>query len=99
MENVVKFEPKRASVGPMVTVSLDDVIRVLAGQTTVQDLEWERRHKERIDALMAFDVPTLREIWDNIGDDSYYDGPHGCHDIADVYRVMNMKGDGHYCAV
>lgn len=99
MAEIIEFPERKPVEGTFQTVTLDELLSVLAGRTTVEDLAWERRHKERIDALMAFDIPTLRRMWDNIGDDSYYDGPEGSHDIADIWRVLNMKGDGRYCAV
>jgi hypothetical protein len=50
--------------------------------------------------LLKFDVPTLRRMWDEVSDDdSFYDGPEGSFDCADIHMVLNLKGDGAYCAV
>lgn len=41
----------------------------------------------------------MRRFWDEIGDDSFYHGPEGSFDCADIHGYMNMTGDGSYCAV
>lgn len=41
----------------------------------------------------------MRRFWDSIGDDSFYHGPEGDFDCADIHGYMNMIGDGEYCAV
>lgn len=41
----------------------------------------------------------MRRFWDEIGDDSFYHGPEGTFDCADIHSYMNMIGDGAYCAV
>lgn len=41
----------------------------------------------------------MRRMWDAIGDDSFYHGPDGDFDCADIHSYMNMIGDGGYCAV
>lgn len=44
-------------------------------------------------------LTDLRRVWDNVGDDSFYTGPEGSFDCADIHGYMNMLGDGAYCAV
>lgn len=46
-----------------------------------------------------FSETDLRRFWDGIGDDSFYHGPEGSFDCADIHGYMNMTGDGDYCAV
>lgn len=42
----------------------------------------------------------MRRFWDGISDyDSFYHGPEGDFDCADIHGYMNMLGDGSYCAV
>lgn len=49
----------------------------------------------RVRALMAFDVPALRTMWDNVGENSFC----GDADCADIHAALTLKGDGDYCAV
>lgn len=44
-------------------------------------------------------VEEMRKFWDGLGGDSFYDGPEGSFDCADIHGYMNMIGDGRYCAV
>jgi hypothetical protein len=54
----------------------------------------------RITALFRkYERDTLRRFWDGVGDDSFYHGPEGDFDCADIHFYMNLKGDGEYCAV
>lgn len=41
----------------------------------------------------------MRRFWDEVGDDSFYHGPEGDFDCADIHGYMNIIGDGAYCAV
>lgn len=99
MAEIVPFPERKPVEGTLQTVSLDELLSVLAGRTTVEDIAWERRYREIMATLNAMDVPTLRRLWDGVGDDSFYDGPEGSFDCADIHLALNLKGDGAYCAV
>jgi len=51
------------------------------------------------DMFRSFTKDDLRRFWDGVGDDSFYTGPEGAFDCADIHFYMNMTGDGSYCAV
>lgn len=53
----------------------------------------------RVKALMDFEIGALRRFWDGIGDNSFYHGPEGSFDCADIYSALTLKGDGEYCDV
>lgn len=53
----------------------------------------------RVLGLMDYDVTTLRRFWDNVGDNSFYEGPEGSFDCADIWSALTQKGDVEYCAV
>lgn len=100
MSNIIPFpKPPEDKSEPMVMMTLEQVFQVLTKQKTVADIAWEKRHQERLDELRPYSIADLRRFWDNIGDDSFYTGPEGEFDCADIHRVMNEKGDGIYCAV
>lgn len=55
---------------------------------------------QRVQALFgAFSKEQMRQFWDGVGDDSFYTGPEGEFDCADIHFFMNLTGDGAYCAV
>lgn len=97
MGEVVEFRSPRH--GELMNITMDEFFAVLMGSKSLHDIAWERRHREVIAQLESYDIPTLRRMWDEIGDDSFYTGPEGSFDCADIHRVMNAKGDGVYCAV
>lgn len=90
MTNVVKFPHplvtalKRAGIGPAEWAAL---------------AAYGENGEARREELRPFSVDQLRYFWDNIGDNSFYEGPEGMFDCADIHAVMNEKGDGYYCAV
>lgn len=90
MTNVVKFPD-----------SLDRMIKRLNfGQADWDALAaYGENGETRREELRPFSVGQLRHFWDNIGDNSFYEGPEGMFDCADIHAVMNEKGDGIYCAV
>jgi hypothetical protein len=47
----------------------------------------------------GFSKDDMRKFWDGVGDDSFYSGPEGEFDCADIHFFMNLSGDGSYCAV
>ena len=49
--------------------------------------------------FQGFSKEHLRKLWDGVGDDSFYSGPEGEFDCADIHFFMNLTGDGAYCAV
>ena len=59
--------------------------------------EWivAKVREARLQELRAMSITELRELWDNVGDDSF----SGDYDCEYVHLVMNEKGDGDYCAV
>ena len=81
-------------------LTMDEVVAVLSRRKTLEDIRIDRLHAATISRVMAFDVPTLRRMWDEINDDdSFYHGAEGDFDCADIHRALNLKGDGIYCAV
>lgn len=46
-----------------------------------------------------YERDALRRFWDGVGEDSFYHGPEGDFDCADIHFYMNLTGDGAYCAV
>lgn len=57
----------------------------------------ERNRLAKMFAGMS--ISDMRRFWDGCGDDSFYHGPEGDFDCADIHGYMNMLGDGRYCAV
>lgn len=54
----------------------------------------------RVKKLFApYSKADLRRFWDQVGDDSFYGGPEGSFDCADIHFYMNLTDDGSYCAV
>lgn len=49
--------------------------------------------------FVGMSTVDMRRFWDGVGDDSFYHGPEGDFDCADIHGYMNMLGDGTYCAV
>lgn len=81
-------------------MTLDQVFDVLTRRKTVEQIACERRHDEILNSLRRFSIDDLRRFWDGVSDDtSFYEGPEGSFDVADIHRVLNEKGDGYYCAV
>lgn len=101
MTNVIPFpeKPEEDLSEPMVMMTLEQVFQVLTKQKTIADIRCEQIHEKYLNELRVFDIPTLRRFWDEVGDNSFYEGPEGEFDCADIHRVLNEKGDGYYCAV
>ena len=100
MTNVIPFPAPEPYDGEIQMISLETLFRgMMAGRTSFEDLKRCQAHEDELDRLRALDIPTLRIMWDEVGDDSYYTGPLGDADCADIHRVLNEKGDGYYCAV
>ena len=60
---------------------------------------WAER-KRLHDLFGHFPRVTIRRFWDEVSDaDSFYHGPEGDFDCADIHAYLNIIGDGHYCAV
>lgn len=51
------------------------------------------------DMFRGFSKDEMRSFWDGVADDSFYTGPEGEFDCADIHFYMNLTGDGAYCAV
>lgn len=96
--NIIPF-PNVVREDEIVTVSLEEVFAVLTKQKTIADIRWERAHEANIKALTDMGIERLRHLWDNVGDNSFYEGEFGMHDCADIHTALNRLGDGHYCAV
>lgn len=94
---IVPFPDRKPVEGSFQTVSLNELLQVLAGQKRPADIAWERRWKAELAALMAMDVQALRDLWDRFPEDGSHtvDG----YDLDLVHRALNEKGDGLYCAV
>lgn len=99
MENVVAFPARKPVQVETRAVSLEQMFEVLSGRKTLEDLRREALHEARLTALRVYGVADLRRFWDEIGDNSFYEGPEGMFDCSDIHRVLNEKGDGYYCAV
>jgi len=100
MTNVVPFPKPPVVVDEFVYMTMEQMMQVLSKKKTVADIAWEKRHEERLNELRPYDIPSLRRFWDEVSDEtSFYEGPEGMFDCADIHRVLNEKGDGHYCAV
>lgn len=97
MAEIVPFPERKPVEGSFQTVTLDELLQVLARHKKPADIEWERRWKAELSALMGMDVAALRDLWDRFPDDGSHtvDG----YDLDLVHRALNAKGDGHYCAV
>lgn len=83
----------------IVRVSMEDLMRVWSGQASVEGIRRDALHEECLDELRRWDTPFLRRFWDEVGDNSFYEGPEGKFDCSDIHRVLNERGDGAYCAV
>jgi len=58
------------------------------------------KERRRLAEMFAgYSVEDMRRFWDNVGDNSFYHGPEGDFDCAEIHGYMNMLGDGSYCAV
>lgn len=56
--------------------------------------------ERRVRNLFArYSRDEVRRFWDEVGDDSFYHGPEGDFDCADIHFFMNLSGDRDYCAV
>ena len=77
---------------------MTNVIRLPKAKAESVD-KWERLHEKHLNELRAFSISDLRRFWDEVGDNSFYEGPEGMFDCADIHWVLNEKGDGQYCAV
>lgn len=100
MAEIIQFPAPKPVQAAIQYVSLEEMFSVLTKRKTLAQIGAERIHAAVLDHLRQFDVPNLRRFWDNVSDiDSYYDGPEGSFDCADIHRILNEKGDGHYCAV
>jgi hypothetical protein len=56
--------------------------------------------EQRVSRLFApYSISDMRRFWDQCGEDSFYHGPEGSFDCADIHRRLNELGDGAYCAV
>ena len=56
--------------------------------------------EKRVRTLFSgYSGDQVRRFWDEVGDDSFYHGPEGDFDCADIHFFMNLTGDGAYCAV
>lgn len=97
MGEVVEFRAPQP--GELMEVSLDEMFSVLMGKATLHDVAWNRRHNQIMAELDAMDIPTLRRLWDEVGEDSFYTGPEGSYDCADIHLALNLKGDGLYCCI
>ena len=100
MANVIPF-PARKPVQPEIqTVSLGVFLgAVFDGDFSFEALQRAAMAGARLTAIRALSVQDLRRMWDAVGDDSFYHGPEGSFDCAEIHRVLNEKGDGRYCAV
>lgn len=87
MENVVPFP---ALIGRLARKSGTTEARFKAALD-----DYAEGRDARVKALMAFAIPTLRSMWDNVGDNSFC----GDADCADIHAALTLKGDGDYCAV
>jgi len=101
MTNVIPFpEPAPVEESEMVMMTMEQVFQVLTKQKTVADIKWEKRHEECLNELRPYSIADLRRFWDEVSDEtSFYEGPEGMFDCADIHTVLNEKGDGYYCAV
>lgn len=97
--NISDVRQKAEADAGIVRISMDDLFSMWTGQKTIEDIRRDRLHEQRLDELRRYGVPQLRRFWDEVGDTSYYEGPEGLFDCADIHRVLNEKGDGRYCAV
>ncbi len=68
---------------------------MLAEGKTPEIIRREQVAQARLDSLLALDIPTLRHMWDNVGENSFYRE----WDCAEIHTALNLKGDGAYCAV
>jgi len=92
MTNVTKFPTPMERALKSTGLSIDQINEGLA--------RYEEGQESRMEVLMAMEVHTLRYMWDNVSDDtSFYEGPEGSHDCAEIWMALNAKGDGQYCAV
>lgn len=91
MTNVSKFPSPIERALKSTGLSIDQINEGLAA--------FDQGRGERIAVLMAMEVHTLRYMWDNVGDNSFYEGPEGSHDCAEIWMALGAKGDGEYCAV
>lgn len=97
---IVPFPSPKPAEAEVQMISLEALFRgMMAGEMSFADLKRNQAHENDLDRLRKLDVRTLRTMWDEVGDDSYYHGPHGEADCSDIHRVLNEKGDGYYCAV
>jgi len=101
MTNIIPFpSPMPAQEGEMQYLTLEQFFQVLTKQKTIADLKWEKRHEECLNELRPYSIADLRRFWDEVSDEtSFYEGPEGLFDCADIHTVLNEKGDGYYCAV
>lgn len=81
------------------SITMDDLFAVLAKRKTLDDIKCEKDHEARIKELTDMGVERLRHLWDNVGENSFYEGEFGMHDCADIHAALNRLGDGYYCAV
>lgn len=89
MGDVIKFQPKWVRA----------LIPLIEKINAVPQDVWDRIADEQLTELRNHDVHTLRYMWDNIGDNSFYEGKEGKFDCQFIHQVLNEKGDGYYCAV
>lgn len=100
MSNVVPFPAPKPVKSEIFYMTMDQMMQVLTKQKTVADIKCEQQHEIYLNELRSYDIPTLRRFWDEVSDDdSFYHGPEGEYDCADIHRILNEKGDGYYCAV
>lgn len=93
MTNIIPFpEPVRVET---MTLTLDEIFDFLLKRKSMEDLKRDKENSRRVETLLGMGIPKLRHMWDNLGDDDFYEG----WDCAEIHTALNMLGDGHYCAV
>lgn len=100
MAEVIPFPPRKPAAAEVQTVSLNLFLgAMMAGRADFESIRRDALHEAKLDELRRYDTTFLRRFWDGIGDNSFYEGPEGMFDCADIHRVLNERGDGRYCAV
>lgn len=79
---------------------MGDIVKFPGSRSPAQYVPSRRYVETRLKVLFrGMSNEDVRRMWDAVGDDSFYHGPEGDFDCADIHGYLNMIGDGAYCAV
>lgn len=59
----------------------------------------EIEHEKRLDEIRKYDTDDVLVFWSNLGDSSFYEGPEGLFDCADIYMVLSERGHADKCDI